>query len=117
MYSTMTNSDGRTTAVIDYSAMSTSGLGNLISGVAARLRDADIDDLEFTQVSIADIFSPSRRNGSLSKFSTMALAMINEKSAAMTDLVEVASTKGIKVIRDSSGDGFKSIKNKMMELS
>ena len=59
MFSTMTTESGRTVAVIDYSAVSTSGLGNLISGVAARLKDADIEEISFVETTLEELFSES----------------------------------------------------------
>jgi len=117
MFSTMTTESGRTVAVIDYSAVSTSGLGNLISGVAARLKDADIEEISFVETTLEELFSESfpKSRRMLAKFSTMAGAMVNDGFSM--DTVVYAGAKGnIKVLKDASGEGYKSIKNKMVSL-
>lgn len=115
MFSVTYTADGFARANVDATAVSTMGLGNLISGVAARLKDADLEDLEFSPTTLADIFEPPRSKKSLGKFSAMALAMYNLGYALETP-VFVARKGSILVLRDADGEGFKSIKNKMLSL-
>ena len=117
MFTTSTNSDGITSAVVDFSAVSTSGLGNLISGIAARLNDTDVENMSFETTTLDTIFNANtKKTRHLGKFSTMALALNNDGYGLETE-VEVAAEKGIKVIRVLADQaGYKSIKNKMVSL-
>lgn len=107
MFSTQTNSDGITIAIIDFSAVSTSGLGNLISVVARRLEES-LDGVSFKESTLDKLLNTN-------KFSQIALAMINDGIDSDT-AVEYGNNKESRVVKTESGEGYKSHRNRLISL-
>lgn len=107
MFSTQTNSDGITTAVIDFSAVSTSGLGNLISLVSKRL-ETELENITFSEATLDKLLNTN-------KFSQIALAMIND-GLELDTVVEYGNNKEARIIQTGSGEGYKSHRNRLIAL-
>jgi len=114
MFSTMTNSEGFTSAVIDFGAISSVSLGELISVTERKLKDAEIDEMSFEVYTLGEVLRGAKAK--LEKFSILAVNL-NKDGFELDTKVEVAYNKGVKVLRDlESGEGYKAVRGKMMTL-
>lgn len=121
MFSVVYGSDGVGRASIDYSAVSTSGLGDLISGTAARLAAAKTDEFTFVmEVTIGELLSKSRfvLNGKrvANKWDLLAATLV-DKGYDLSEVVEVGGAGAIRAVRVLSDEfGLKEVKRAFLEF-